>query len=262
MQKKSTPQDANYRGWLEPFFSARWIPKRYPWQWNPPEVKPTMNRTVPQIFGGFRFPNLKKNHRLGEVPCVFFVGMVFSPKVSGTQNGGFPVPEISLFWVVGVPLDKPYPYSLHRFLYLHSRYLKFFGDLWTSRVKCLETNSGRCWCPHDVVQILSVGVSGRVLCLDPLAAPCMAYPILPDGLVQPPPSYFLRYPEHKVFIRRGHGVWRLKQYTLMGFPEEIACLANGLLLNTVVPRPIRPAISVALGFWHSRNSWLAKNGIH
>ena len=85
--------------------------------------------------------------------------MVFSPKVSGTQNGGFPVPEISLFGWWGFPIDKPYPYSLHRFLYLHFRPEIFWWSLDFQGEAFGKRNSGRCWCPHDVVQILSVGVS-------------------------------------------------------------------------------------------------------
>ena len=34
-----------------------------------------------------------------------------SPKVSGTSNGGFPVPYKAIV-KVGFPLHKPYPYSL------------------------------------------------------------------------------------------------------------------------------------------------------
>ena len=67
------------------------LSRRYPWQWNPPEVKPTMKRTVPQILGGFRFPNLtKKNRRvLGEVPCVFCLEWFFHQKFQVPKMEGF-----------------------------------------------------------------------------------------------------------------------------------------------------------------------------
>ena len=45
-----------------------------------------------------------------------------SPKVSGTQNGG--TEPYNAILGLGFPLHKPYPYSLHRFSYLHFRYLK------------------------------------------------------------------------------------------------------------------------------------------
>ena len=34
---------------------------------------------------------------------------------------------------VGFPLHKPYPYSLHRFSYLHFRYLKCLVTVWVKR---------------------------------------------------------------------------------------------------------------------------------
>ena len=58
------------------------------------------------------------------------VGVVKSPKVSGTQNGGFPIPYFRLFWGVGFPLHKPYPYSLHRKLtqVSTSMFKRFLGE--------------------------------------------------------------------------------------------------------------------------------------
>ena len=48
-------------------------------------------------------------------------------KRSGTQNGGTVLSKAVL--EVGVPLHKPYPYSLHRWGFLHFRYLKCLVNL-------------------------------------------------------------------------------------------------------------------------------------
>ena len=119
-----------------PIMNGIGILRRYPYNPKPPGPKPPINHLLsisrvisskcscryPTLFGSFIWSSIGLDVHCDPIRMYHLSETYKGYIVSGSQNGGTETYKAVLR--VRFPLNKPYPYSLHRILYLHFRYLK------------------------------------------------------------------------------------------------------------------------------------------